>query len=162
VPVFGGNALPFPLRLLPLHLRDPRIVEWPHHLPESVNLSTKLSDEALGRCTWERQVTLGGMASIRFSDVLHGRLRSCVSACSALAKMSGVGTGFPAFLAAPIQAVIASCTSHTASSIELPTALHLASCGTIATKQLSSAKPTSYGFLSGSVEALKRHVSRCR
>jgi len=114
VPVFGGNALPFPLRLLPLHLRDPRIVEWPHHLPESVNLSTKLSDEALGRCTWERQVTLGGMASIRFSDVLHGRLRSCVSACSALAKMSGVGTGFPAFLAAPIQAVIASCTAGTA------------------------------------------------
>ena len=69
--------------------------------------------------------------------------------------MSGVGTGFPAFLAAPIQAVIASCTSGTASSIELPTALHPGSCGTIATKQLSSAKPTSYGFLSGSMEALK-------
>jgi hypothetical protein len=33
VPVFGGNALPFPLGLLPLHLRDPRIMEWLHHLP---------------------------------------------------------------------------------------------------------------------------------
>ena len=41
-------------------------MEWLHHLPEGVNLSTKLSDEALElwRCTWERQVTLGGMASI--------------------------------------------------------------------------------------------------
>src|SRR5262245_57597156 len=45
----------------------------------------------------------------------------------ALARMSGVGTGFPAFLAAPIQAVIASCTSRTASSIEEPTALRSSS-----------------------------------
>jgi hypothetical protein len=46
-------------------------MEWLHHLPEGVNLSTKFSDEALElwRCTWVRQVTLGGMASIRFSDV---------------------------------------------------------------------------------------------
>jgi hypothetical protein len=158
--------LPFPLRLLLLHLRDPRIMEWLHHLPEGVNLSTKLSDEALElwRCTWVRQVTLGSMASIRFSDVLHGRLLGNVSACSALARMSGVGTGFPAFLAAPIQAVIASWTSGTASSIELPTALQPASCGTIATKQFSSAKPTSFGFLSGSMEALnwQPQLSRCR
>jgi hypothetical protein len=71
VPVFGGNALPFPLCLLPLHLRDPLIMEWLHHVPEGVNLSMKLSDEALElwRCSWVRQVTLGGMASI--SDVLH-------------------------------------------------------------------------------------------
>jgi hypothetical protein len=132
-------------------------MQWLHHLPEGVNLSTKLSDEALElwRCTWVRQVTLGGMTSIHFSDVLHGRLLGDVSACSALARMSGVGTGFPAYLAAPIQAVTASCTWRTASSIELPTALHPANYGTIATKQLSSAKPTSYGFLSGSAEALK-------
>ena len=76
MPVFGGNALPFPLRLLSLHLRNARIMEWLHHLPKGVNLSTKLSDETLElwRCTWVRQITLGGMASIRFSDVLHGRL----------------------------------------------------------------------------------------
>jgi hypothetical protein len=119
-------------------------MQWLHHLPEGVNLSTKLSDEALElwRCTWVRQVTLGGMTSIHFSDVLHGRLLGDVSACSALARMSGVGTGFPAFLAAPIQAVIAFCT-FTASSIELPTALHPAAWGIIATKKLSSAKPTS-------------------
>ena len=88
VPVFGGNALPFPLRLLPLHLRDPRIMEWLHHLPEGVNLSTKLSDQALElwRCTWVGQVMLGGMASISFSDVLHGRFLGYVSACSALTE----------------------------------------------------------------------------
>ena len=55
----GGNALPFPLRLLPLHLRDPRIMEWLHHLPEGVNLSTKLSDEALELSPLSSMPTLG-------------------------------------------------------------------------------------------------------
>jgi hypothetical protein len=116
VPVFGGNALPFPLRLLPLHLRDPCIMEWLHHRPGGVNLSTEFSDEALElwRCILRRSRWVAWPAS---ASLMSFMAVSCiVSACSALARMSGVGTGFPAFLAAPIQAVIASCTSGTASS----------------------------------------------
>jgi hypothetical protein len=109
-PVFGGNALPFPLRLLLLHLRDPRIMEWLHHLPEGVNLSTKLSDEALElwHCIWGGQVTLDGMASIRFSDVLH---LSAPWLCERLRRSrqnEWCWRTVPRLVAAPIQAV--SCT----------------------------------------------------
>jgi hypothetical protein len=43
-PVFGGKALPFPLRVLPFHLRDPRIMEWLHHLSEGVTMVTEATD----------------------------------------------------------------------------------------------------------------------